>query len=96
MPGADGTAFDDGEIGQFFLFLMLRSQLSDDSARVAAEGWGGDRYVAWRDGARTCVRMDFVMDTSSENDELVKALREWASRTDGAARATGSSLTTCG
>ncbi len=96
VPRADGAAFDDGEIGQFFLFLMLRSELSDSAARVAADGWGGDRYVAWRDGERTCVRMDFVMDNPSENAELVRALREWANKRRGAATASGSSLTTCG
>jgi len=96
VPRAEGAAFDDGEIGQFFLFLMLRSELSDDAARDAAEGWGGDRYVAWRDGDRTCVRMDFVMDNPSENDELVKALRDWAGKRKGTAGAAGSSVTTCG
>lgn len=96
VPRADGAAFDDGEIGQLFLFLMLESELSANAARDAAEGWGGDRYVAWRDGERTCVRMDFVMDTPSEDDELVRALRDWAGRRRGAATAEGSSLTTCG
>jgi len=96
VPKADGKAFDDGEIGQLFLVLMLRSELSDDAARQAATGWGGDRYVAWRDGDRTCVRMDFVMDNPSETDELVRALRDWAGKRRGAASAAGSSLTTCG
>ncbi len=96
VPRADGAAFDEGEIGQFFLFLMLRSELSDNAARDASVGWGGDRYVAWRDGERTCVRMDFVMDNPSENDELVKALRSWAGKRKGTASAAGSSVTTCG
>jgi hypothetical protein len=96
VPRAEKDPFDDGEVGQLFLLLMLRSELSDATARAAAEGWGGDRYVAWRDGQRTCVRMDFVMDTPSETDELVQALREWAGKRRGAATATGPSLTTCG
>ncbi|HSH58338.1 MAG TPA: hypothetical protein VK988_01610 [Acidimicrobiales bacterium] len=96
VPRAEKDPFDDGEIGQLFLFLMLRSELSDSVARRASDGWGGDRYVAWRDGERTCVRMDFVMDTPSDNDELVRALREWAGKRRGAATASGSSLTTCG
>ena len=96
VPRSDGTAFDDGEIGQLFLLLMLQSELAFDEARDASEGWGGDRYVAWRDGERTCVRMDFVMDNPSDNDELVKALRDWAGKRRGAASSAGASLTTCG
>ena len=96
MPRADGPAFDDGEIGQLFLVLMLRSELGLDAAVRAAKGWGGDRYVAWRDGDRSCVRMDFVMDSPKETDELVKSLREWAAARKGSATAAGPSLTTCG
>jgi hypothetical protein len=96
VPRADGTAFDDGEIGQLFLLLMLQSELPFDPARAASEGWGGDRYVAWRDGERTCVRMEFVMDNPSEDEELVKALRNWAAERKGAASSAGASLTTCG
>jgi len=95
-PAADGTAFDDGEIGQFLLALMLRSELDDEEARTAADGWGGDHYVAWREGDRTCMRMDFVMDTPRDTAELSAALAEWADARKGAADATGTSLRTCG
>lgn len=95
-PAADGTAFDDGEIGQLFLALMLRSEIGDDDALDAADGWGGDHYVAWKDGDRTCVRMDFVMDTPGDTQELTTALAAWAAERDGAASATGTSLRTCG
>ena len=96
IPKADQPAFDDGEIGELFLILMLRSELGTAEARRAARGWGGDRYVAWRDGARTCVRMDFVMDNPKETEELVKALRRWAEERRGSATSAGSSVTTCG
>ena len=96
VPTADGPAFDDGEIGQLFLLLMLRSELGIDVARRAAEGWGGDRYVAWPDGDRTCVRMDFVMDDQRQTDELEDALRDWAEERGGSARSAGASVTTCG
>jgi len=96
VPRAEGPAFDDGEIGQLFLILMLRSELPLATAQDAAEGWGGDHYVAWRDGERTCVRMDFVMDTPSDNDQLVKALGDWSAKRRGTATAAGTSLTTCG
>lgn len=95
-PAADGAAFDDGEIGQLFLDLMLRSELSDGEARRAADGWGGDHYVAWKEGARTCVRMDFVMDTPADAAEVTTALARWAARRKGTAIATATSLRTCG
>lgn len=95
-PAADADAFDDGEIGQLFLTLMLRAELDDDDAAAAAEGWGGDHYVAWKEGGRTCMRMDFVMDTPADTAELAAALADWASKRRGSARATGTSLRTCG
>lgn len=96
IPKADQPAFDDGEIGELFLILMLRSELGTDGARRAARGWGGDRYVAWREGDRTCVRMDFVMDDAKETDELAKALGRWARGRKGSATAGGTSVRTCG
>lgn len=95
VPKADRDAFDDGEIGELFLILMLRAELDDDVARGASRGWGGDSYVAWRDGRRTCVRMRFVMDTPKDTLELTEALRDWAQRRGAGATASGSSLTTC-
>jgi hypothetical protein len=96
VPRADRPAFDDGEIGQLFLVLMLRAEIDGDDALDAAKGWGGDRYVAWRDGTRTCVRMDFVMDTAEDTGELAEALGKWAAERPGGAVARGTSLTTCG
>jgi len=95
-PKAEGEVFDDGEIGELFLELMLRSEIDDAHAKAAAAGWGGDHYVAWKDGTRTCVRMDFVMDTPADTAELGTALSHWAAARKGAATATGTSLRTCG
>ncbi|HUP70394.1 MAG TPA: hypothetical protein VM142_11335 [Acidimicrobiales bacterium] len=96
LPRADRAAIDEGEIGELFLILMLRAELDGDVARTAARGWGGDSYVAWRDGRRTCVRMTFVMDTPRDTAELTEALRDWADARGAGAKASGSTLTTCG
>jgi len=96
VPRPDRPAFDDGEIGELFLLLMLRAELSDDVAREAAQGWGGDRYVAWRDGVRTCVRMDFVMDTAKDTRQLEAALKAWAAERPRTASVSRTSLRTCG
>lgn len=94
-PRADRPSFDDGEIGELYLLLMLRAELTDREARDAAQGWGGDRYVAWRDGASTCVRMSFVMDTPRDTDELEAALAKWAAERPATASASGTALRTC-
>ena len=96
VPKADAAAFDDGEIGQFFLQLMLDVELDRAYAQRAADGWGGDRYVAWKEGGRTCVRAEFVMDNADEASDLADALARWASERSGAASATGTTLRTCG
>jgi hypothetical protein len=96
VPAADGPAFDDGEIGELFLVLMLDAELGNRDAVAAANGWGGDRYVAWTEGDRTCVRMDFVMDTDGDTAELADALSRWAGERQGRATASGTSLRTCG
>ncbi len=96
VPKADGKPFDDGEIGALYLILMLDLELGTGRALEAAVGWGGDRYVAWRDGPRTCVRMEFVMDSPRDTAQLVEALRDWAGRRGGRTTASGTTLTTCG
>ena len=95
VPKADGEAFDDGEVGALFLIMMLDLELGTGRALEAAIGWGGDSYVAWRDGDRPCVRIDFVMDSPAHTTELVEALRDWAGRRGGRATASGTSLKTC-
>ncbi|MDP9069862.1 MAG: hypothetical protein M3N68_00960, partial [Actinomycetota bacterium] len=96
VPRADAPPFDDGEIGRLFLELMLDARLGRAQASEAAVGWGGDRYAAWKDGRRTCVRMDFVMDTPADADQLARALSSWAATRRGSASSSGTSLTTCG
>lgn len=84
-PTADGRPIDRGVLGELGLLLMLDRSVDHDVALRAAEGWGGDSYVAWNDGrGRTCVRTNFVMDTPRDATELSAALRTWAARNRGA------------
>ena len=78
VPSANGTVIDEGVFGEFGFILQLLDVI-DDRNRVfrAADGWGGDRYVAWDEGDKTCVRVDVVMDTPRDADELRAALRAW-------------------
>lgn len=82
-PPADGEVFDRGVIGEFGLVLILSEDVSGAELRRAVNGWGGDRYVAWDAGGRTCLRATMAMDTAKDNDELRASLRKWAAKHDG-------------
>ncbi len=77
-PPAGGEVINEGTYGEWALILTLQELLDPDSAALAADGWGGDSYVAWDEGSRTCVRMAFAMDTPTDLDELDAAWRQWA------------------
>jgi hypothetical protein len=75
-PKADGEELDAGVLGELGLLLVL--QASGQDGRRAAAGWGGDRYVAWKDGDDTCVRIAVEMDTPQDDAELRAALDDLA------------------
>ena len=77
-PPSGGPIVDEGTFGQWALYLTLSEVLGTDGASAAAEGWGGDNYVAWDEGARSCVRASFAMDTPGDLSELDDAWRRWA------------------
>lgn len=83
-PRADGRATDRGSLGEIMLYALLLEPAGQEVARRAAEGWGGDRYVAWDQGARACLRWNVVMDGPAETAELLSALRAWTARNPGA------------
>jgi hypothetical protein len=98
-PPAGGPIIDEGSYGQWALYLTLSELIDGDTASRAAEGWGGDSYVAWDEGNRTCVRMAFAMDTPGDLAELDDAWRSWAeSHGDATVQATADvvTVTACG
>ena len=66
-PPADGEVLDDGVLGASGLRLLLGGDITD--------GWGGDRYVTWRDAASVCTRVAYVGDTPEDTAEVVAAVR---------------------
>lgn len=87
-PTADGPVLDHGVYGRSTLEVTLEPVVGGTEAAAAADGWGGDRYVAWdAGGGRTCVRATFAMDTPQDLAELTTALRAWT-REEGATLAT--------
>ena len=51
-------------------------------------GWGGDHYVAWSDGDRTCVRVAVLGDTIQDTDEYEELLTDLAADPPGGVEAT--------
>jgi hypothetical protein len=73
----DGAADDFGALS---LYFVLASRLDPETALQAAEGWSGDRYVAFSRGAhkQECVRVVFRGDTRADTGEIADALDQWA------------------
>ncbi|HEX2274673.1 MAG TPA: hypothetical protein VHG90_12440 [Acidimicrobiales bacterium] len=92
-PEPAGDPVDGGVLGELILRLLLQTSTDRATAARAAEGWGGDRYVAWFDGDRLCVKAAVVMDTPADRAELVTGLRRWAEGHPGAAVLDGDPLT---
>jgi len=97
-PTADGEVVDEGTFGQLTLAVTLGDVVDRETARQAADGWGGDAYTAWADGERTCMRITSTMDTPEDLAELVDAWRLWAAERPGATVGAGEgdvTVTTC-
>ena len=92
-PAADGPVIDRGVIGELGIILMLLDDADQGIAARAGNGWGGDRYVAWDEGSKTCVRAAFAMDTARDASELEDALREFAETHDGVTVSGGERIT---
>jgi hypothetical protein len=77
-PTADGDVFDEGVIGQLLVEWLLDVELDEDEAAEVADGWAGDRYVAWEEGEETCVRFEIASLDDAAGAELAKAFQAWA------------------
>ena len=80
-PPADGEVVDDGVVGALFWFGLLitgDTDVGQQDAFRAVQGWGGDWAVTWEDGEVDCVRIDIVGDTQADTDEIESALTTWA------------------
>lgn len=66
-------------MGEFGLFLLLKLNLPEESAKSAAEGWGGDQIVLVEDeGAnKSAVFFDSTWDDKSSADRFYGALAAW-------------------
>jgi hypothetical protein len=67
-----------GELGAVSWYLMLAARVPAAQALDAADGWGGDAYVAYRHAGRTCVRMTFAGRTGTDAGQMYSTLQQWA------------------
>ena len=75
---------DEGVVGQLLIELVLADDVPEDEASRAAEGWGGDWAVTWREGDRSCAALAVVGDTPDDTAELADAFGQWADAQDDA------------
>ena len=82
---------DDGEFESLGWFVTLSEQVDAHVALRAADGWGGDSYVAYRTrDKQTCTRVRYRGDEPSDTLEMKVALDQWVAAVD-TGRATVSS-----
>lgn len=74
---------DKDTMGSLTWYLFLSRRIDARMALAATDGWGGDAYVAYREGAgkgRVCVKATFVGDTARDTTQMSEALDAWAAR----------------
>ncbi len=77
-PPAEGEIFEQGVWGEAAWIALFADSVDLSTSVDLADGWGGDWYVAWRDGAQTCVRIDVSADDADEFVEYERAIAQWA------------------
>jgi len=68
-------------LGEFSLYLMLRTQLSDAQSKAASAGWGGDRiYLVENSGGASAAWGFSIWDTPEDANEFFQALGDCLQR----------------
>ncbi len=66
-------------LGEWFTLLTLEEHLPDEQAEIAAEGWGGDYYIAFHDDSkgRGVLVLATAWDTVRDAHEFYSAFRDY-------------------
>lgn len=86
--GSEWEVLDTGELGEWYTYLILAHgylanvRLSDGEARIAAKGWGGDRYVVYQNTNNQSLiyTQKYIFDTDSDATEFFNALTNYGDR----------------
>jgi hypothetical protein len=82
---ADWKEIENNVLGEFMTRVLFEQHLPKEDARTAAEGWDGDRFVAYGRGAEVAFVWASIWDSQSDAEEFVEAyLRLAAKRSPGA------------
>lgn len=73
-------ALEESEFGPTTWYLMLASRMDPALALGATDGWGGDRYVVYREDEKVCIAIAAKGDTAKDTEQLANAAGAWASR----------------
>lgn len=92
--------FDGGDFGAMSWYVVLTQHIDPHLALPAADAWGGDAYVAYTKGTRSCARADVNAATASGVTALTNAFTAWAQTMPAgsasvSARTGGIELNTC-
>jgi len=87
-PAADGPVFDRGTIGELGFDILLNSLVRSGTLTAAqfdsaTSAWAGDRYVAWSQGDRFCVRDRVSNSSTASTAALLSALQTLAASRSG-------------
>jgi hypothetical protein len=77
--GPDWREMDRDVLGEWFTFLTLKEQLPEEQSQIAAEGWGGDYYIAFNnDGSEQgALVLATAWDTVRDAHEFYGAFRDY-------------------
>ncbi|MEY2420173.1 MAG: hypothetical protein QOI95_240 [Acidimicrobiaceae bacterium] len=79
LPGGvpEDKQVDSGDFGAISWLLVLGERIDPLVALQAVDGWGGDAYVAYEQDGKTCVRLNWQGDSSTDDQEMHDALDQW-------------------
>lgn len=75
---AGTEVIENSEFGPTAWYLLLASRLDPSLALAATDGWGGDRYVVYRQDDKVCFNATIQGDSEADTDQLAKSLSAWA------------------
>ena len=101
--GSDWHQIESNTLGEWYTYLILaynvapNARLSERTAKIAAEGWGGDGYVAYYDNSadQIVLALQWDWDTAIDADEFIRAFNDYADRRWGQAQTSGNRNRTC-
>lgn len=79
VPSGGDQIGDDDSLGALPLFLLLSERIDPLDALSAVDGWGGDAYVVYDRGGKTCMDLAVEGDSARDGEELLGALQAWVS-----------------